>query len=211
MNADGQENYAAREALGVFLRADDLESAFDGLEQAGFGRAEISIMAAQETVAQKLGHRFESVRSLEEEGRVPQSTFVSKYEFAEARAAAFGLPFYIGAVGSAFAVVATGGALVTVIAAAVGGGLVGGGVGLLIAKAIGEHHAKTLEDNLRSGGLLLWVRIKDETQERKAIEIMQAVGGTDVHAHTIERNWGLQDVPLHDVQPDPFLEKRSDR
>jgi hypothetical protein len=44
-------------------------------------------------------------------------------------------------------------------------------------------------------------------EEDRALGVLQRCGGASVHAHTIARHWGVADVPLHDVQPDPFLER----
>jgi hypothetical protein len=85
--------------------------------------------------------------------------------------------------------------------------LAGGGLGALAAHAIGATHAKALEKHLAAGGLLLWVRIVDQTGESAAIAALTASGGQHVHVHDIKRTWGEKDVPLHDLQPDPFLEK----
>lgn len=205
MEADGNEKYSVREVVGVFHDADKLEDTIGDLEAAHFGRPDISIMADHDTVVDKLGHRFSSVAKLEDSPKVPQSVFVRKEDLAEAKAAAIGLPLYLGAAGSALAVVASGGALAFAIAAAAAGGLVGGGVGGVIAKVIGDHHAVTVEKNLESGGILLWVRVSNADREAAALKILNDRGGQDVHSHEIERTWGTDDVPLHDWQPDPLL------
>jgi hypothetical protein len=62
-----------------------------------------------------------------------------------------------------------------------GGG--GASAGALLARAIGEAYATRIEDQLAEGGLLLWVRTRDADDERKAVEILTAHGGKDVHVH----------------------------
>ncbi len=49
------------------------------------------------------------------------------------------------------------------------------------------------------------VVLPDQAAEDRAKAILQRCGGSAVHVHTIEREWGVADVPLHDAQPDPFL------
>ncbi|MGI9521747.1 MAG: hypothetical protein ACR2PG_08895 [Hyphomicrobiaceae bacterium] len=205
MESEGNKNYLVREVVAVFHAADDLENAVRDLEAAHFGRPDISIMADHDTVVEKLGHRFSSVAKLEDNPKTPQAVFIHQEDLAEAKAAAIGLPLYLGAAGSALAVVASGGALALAVAAATAGGLVGGGVGGIIAKAIGDHHAAAVENNLAAGGILLWVRVSDPEKEAVALKILKDKGGQGIHAHEIERTWGNDDVPLHDWQPDPLL------
>jgi hypothetical protein len=55
------------------------------------------------------------------------------------------------------------------------------------------------------GGLVLWVSLRDDDAERRALHILTNAGGRDVHVHEFEREWTLKDRPLSDVQFDPFL------
>lgn len=205
MPQDQEPKYAVREVVAVFQNPNDLEAAIDNLAMAGFARHAISVMASHDTIVEKLGHHFEQVKTIEDDARVPSAYFVRKDDLAEAKAAAIGLPLYIGGTVGAIAVAATGGALALAAAAAAAGGLAGAGLGALFAKAIGDHHAKTIQSNLETGGILLWVRVDSEEEERKATQVLGEAGGQDVHTHDIERTWGEEDVPLHDWQPDPLL------
>jgi hypothetical protein len=53
--------------------------------------------------------------------------------------------------------------------------------------------------------LVLWVSLRDDDSERRALHILTDAGGRDVHVHEFEREWSLKDRPLSDVQFDPFL------
>jgi len=198
--------YSVREAVGVFRIGDKLEAAVENLEAAGFRSEDISVMASHEAVVDSLNHRFEAIKYMEDDPRVPRAAFVPKSDLAAGKAAVISIPLYIGASVGTLAVVATGGALALAIAVAFAGGLAGGGLGALAAHSIGVKHAAALEEHLAAGGLLLWVRIADRAREADAIRVLTASGGEHVHAHDIKRTWGETDVPLHDWQPDPFLE-----
>jgi hypothetical protein len=206
MSENGEPSYTVREVVAVFGSGDRLESAVENLEAAGFRREDISMMASHEAVAENLNHRFETVQRMEDDPRVPQAAFIAKDDLAAGKAAAIGIPLYIGASVGSLAVVASGGALALAIAAAVAGGLAGGGLGGLAAHVIGRNHAEAIEKQLADGGLLLWVRVSDSAREDEAIGVLTASGGEHVHAHDIRRTWGAKDVPLHDWQPDPLLE-----
>ena len=55
-----------REAVGVFHNADEMEAAIEELEESGFDRAEISLLASQDAVHEKLGHAYADAKSLED-------------------------------------------------------------------------------------------------------------------------------------------------
>jgi hypothetical protein len=207
MSENEDQSYTVREVVGVFGSGDKLEAAVENLEAAGFRREDISVMASHEAVTKNLNHRFETVEQKEDDPRVPRAAFVAKSDLTMGKAAVIGVPLYIGATVGSLAVVASGGALALAIAAAAAGGLAGCGLGGLAAHAIAENHAKAIEEHVAAGGLLLWVQISDRAREAEAIGVLHASGGEHVHAHDIRRTWGVKDVPLHDWQPDPFLEK----
>jgi hypothetical protein len=200
-------SFTVREAVGVFGSGDKLEAAVQRLETAGFGREDISVMASHAAVVDNLDHRFEAIEAMEDDPRVPRAAFVSKDDYTAGKVAAISIPLYIGASVGTLAVVASGGALALAVAAACGGGLAGSGLGALAAHAIGVNHAKGVEKHVAAGGLLLWVRIGDRTSETEAVAALTASGAEHVHVHDIKRIWGEKDVPLHDWQPDLFLEK----
>jgi len=195
-----------REVVAVFHDAQKLEAAADGLVKAGFKESRMSVMGDHEAIAKRLGNHFEPIEMMEDDPRVPQRAFVHKSDRAVGESVAIGLPLYIGAMGGALAVVASGGALAMVLLAAAAGGVVGGGLGGVIAGAIGKTHADRLEESLREGGILFWVGVSDAEEESRASEILKGAGGADVHAQEIARSWGEEENPFRDWQPDPFLD-----
>ena len=52
-----QEARTVREAVGVFNRSEDLQDAIDELLSSGLDRAELSLLASEHAVEDKLGHR----------------------------------------------------------------------------------------------------------------------------------------------------------
>lgn len=194
-----------REVVGVFHDAEKLEAAVDDLEKAGFVQTNISIMADTESVAKKLEHRFEPIEDMEDDPTIPRRTFVGKADRSIEESAAIGLPLYVGAMAGAVAVVASGGAAAMAMLAAAAGGAIGGGLGGVLARAIGKAEADRLEENIREGGILLWVTVGDSDTERRAIDVLKKAGGTDVHAHEIELDWEEPEIPFEHWNPDPFL------
>ncbi|NRD89071.1 hypothetical protein C8024_05845 [Sphingopyxis sp. BSNA05] len=201
------ETYDVREVVSRFTNADQFENAVDALQEQGVDRADISMIASHDAVKKKLGHLYNSSGDLEDERSVPQNLFASRHDVTEGRAAVIGLPTYIGGIAAGLAVVASGGTLGFAALIAAAGAATGAGVGGLFAHAIGDHHAKYMEEQLAAGGLLLWARVQNDNQEKEILQLLEKMGGEDVHAHSITRYWGNDDVPLHDFNPDPFLER----
>lgn len=173
------------EAVGVFDDAGPLQEAIDELLANGFDRAEISLLAGERTVEEKLGHAYKKAAELEDDPSVPRAAFVSTEALGDAEGGLIGGLVYIGAVAAAGAVVATGGTIATVIGAAALAGGAGSLIGSILAKLVGDHHAHHLQEQLDHGGLLLWVRTRDKDHEQRATQILSKHSGKDVHIHTI--------------------------
>jgi hypothetical protein len=62
-----------------------------------------------------------------------------------------------------------------------------------------------LENDLRMGGLVVFVRARNLEGEEKAQDVMRRCGAQHVHVHEIELKKTFKDVPLSDIRPDPWL------
>lgn len=206
MQDSQSEHQMIREVVGAFHSADALDAAVEQLELAGVGRAAISVLGVTATRSGLADTYYRSVETIGDDPATRLATFVSSHSRTEGGAAAIAVPFAIGGFAGAWAVAAAGGALITAIGVTVLTGGVAAGLGALLVGAVAHRHAANIETQLAQGGLILWVRTPDSAAEDRALAVLQRCGGTSVHAHTIERDWGVADVPLHDVQPDPFLE-----
>ena len=180
-----QETSVVREAVGIFSRPEDLQSAIDELMSSGFHRAELSLLASEQAVVEKLGHRYEKVRALADDPTVPRAAYVSTEAIGDAQGGVIGGLMYVGALAAAGAIVASGGMLATAIAGAVLAGGASGLIGSILAKWIGDQHARYLQEQLDNGGLLLWVRTRDNEREKRAVEILKRNSSSDVHVHAL--------------------------
>jgi hypothetical protein len=180
---------AVREAVAVFQTEKDMQSAIDELLTRGFNRAEISLLASTQAVEKKLGHKFQSVRDLEDDPDVATIAYATTESSGAAEGAVIASLTYVGALAAFVPVVAGGGALAAaLIALAVGGGS-GVAIGTLLARMIDQRHADYIADELSHGGLVLWVRTWNEADEVVATQILKAHSGQDVHVH------GLREYP----------------
>ncbi len=194
-----------REAVGVFDDLPAFKDAVDELTSAGFDRADLSLLASQATVEDKLGQSYHRVGELEGDPSVPRAAYADDHSVAEARTGAIGGLAYIGAVAAAGVVVASGGGLAAAIA---GAALAGGGGGLLgsiASRFIGQAHADNLQAQLDKGGLLLWVRTATADEEQRALEILRKHGGKEVHIHDLPISDDPDANPLSGITIDPFL------
>jgi hypothetical protein len=200
-------HYTAREVVGVFPTSAALEKAVDELEKAGVARGAISILGADPHRSDRLQSLYHSAEQIADDPAARRTAFVSSDTQTEGKAMAVALPFTVGGFAGAWAVAAAGGALAAAIGATLAGGVVGAGAGALLLRAVARHHADNIHAQLAEGGLVLWVSAPDAAAEQRALDVLRRCGGGSVHAHAVERTWGTADRPLHDVQPDPFLER----
>ena len=173
------------EAVGIFHAVDDFEAAVDDLLSQGFNRHDLSLLATEDAVRQKLGNHYVSVKELEDRTHVPTTAYIARESLGLAQGTIIGALMYVPALLSASAVVASGGALAAAISAGVISGGVGGSLGTILAWFLGQKQSEHLEEQLQQGGLLLWVRTKDEQHEKRALAIMTGHKATDVHLHTL--------------------------
>ena len=184
--ADRLKGEQYREAVGVFDDTEPLQGAIDELLTCGFGRADLSFLASEEAVEDKLGHAYKRTEGLEDEPGVPRTVFVSTESIGDAEGALISTPLYVAAGAATVIVVATGGTFAAAITAAAVAGGVGAAIGAVLAGLVGRHHAEYLNGQLEHGGLLLWVRTCDAEHEKRAQEILEKFSAHDVHIHSIE-------------------------
>lgn len=199
--SDGDQTYEEREAVAIFGDEASLNNAIDELMRVGIRRQDLSLLADSKSVPGS-GAKAEAVA---DENFAEHADYVSPDSRTEGLAALVAVPVYVAGAGVA-AVVATGGAaLIPTIAIVAGSGLAAGAVGLMLARVFGRHHAERVQGRIAEGGLLLWVHLPDKERDGQVLEILHRNGASDVHVHVVKRSWGVSDVPMHDVEPDPLL------
>lgn len=174
-----------REAVGIFDSADELQSAADALREAGFDHSDLSLMASEAAIQEKLGDRFRRVEDLAGDPETPRAAYVGREETGTGKGALASGLAYIGAAIATGAVFSSGGALAPAIAAAVAGGAGGGALGVALSKVLGDQYRNELEEHMERGGLLLWVNIRRPEDEERACDILRRHGARNVEVHEV--------------------------
>ncbi len=204
-NIGNTSGATAREAVAVFHDVKSFEEAIDALLSSGFDRAEISLLASEGAVAEKLGHHYAKVENLEDNDDAPRAVYVGREGVAQGQASIIGALFMLGSLAATGVVVASGGTLAAAALAATAAGGSGGLIGALFARSLGRRHAGHIAEQLRKGGLLLWVGLRDEAHEQRALEILRSHSGDDVHVHEHRHPHDPEPNPLSGLNVDPFL------
>lgn len=178
-----------REAVGVFGSEKELENAIDALLESGFDRADISLLASEAAVEEKLGHVYRKPQELEDEPKTPRAAYVTRESLGAAEGALFSIPIYVAGITAAGIAAAAGGPVSVLLAAAALGGGSAAVIGGILASLVGAHHAEYIEQQLDHGGLLLWVRTWNPEQEETAKSILTKFSGSDVHLHQLTGNF----------------------
>jgi hypothetical protein len=100
----------------------------------GFDRAGINLLAREEAVADKLGHKYKKVEEIEDDDAAPRADYVDVESLDEAKGSLIGGLFYIGAFAAAGAILASGGVL----------------IGAVLGEYIDKHHANYLSSAAQS-------------------------------------------------------------
>jgi hypothetical protein len=171
------------EAVGVFDTFEAQQAAFYDLRAVGFHHSDISLLGSEEALREKLGKAYWQAEELEDDARAPRAHFVSEEAIGELEGAIAGGFFFVGSYIAMAALLTPASTLAASIAAIAIGGGPSAVIGTLLARRIGKQHKEYYADQIRHGGILMWVRTRDKEHEELAVNIMKGHSGRDVHVH----------------------------
>jgi hypothetical protein len=171
------------EAVGVFDTVEALQAAYYDLMLVGFNRYDLSVLGSLEAMKEKFGESYWQSPDLEDDPTAPRAGFVSEEAMGEYEGAIFGGFLFLGSYIAMAALLTPASTLAASIAAIAIGGSPAAVVGAILARRAARHHRDYYEEQIRRGGILLWVRVADPERERLAVEIMKGHSGRDVHVH----------------------------
>jgi hypothetical protein len=174
-----------REVVALFDDAHALEAAVQDLLTHGVDHGDLSVLAGEKVVRQRLGHRLDDTVAGAAEMDLPRRAWVEPESRMEGRGALASALGYFGAVTALGLTFASGGAAAVAIAAAVIGAGAGAGVGAGLGKLFDQRLARHFQQQLEAGGILLWVRVTGNPAcEEQAIALLNRHGAHHVHAVT---------------------------
>jgi len=157
--------HRVREVVGLFAGRDAFDAAVLRLTEAGFDRADLSVLASHE-----------SLQGAGKPGRA----------WRDALVALVGETKYEWPLVASGAILLAGGPLAATVAALVGAAVGGVAMKELLDEVTATPHTAEFAQALDAGAVILWVRADDDTRERQATAILQQAAAGDVH--TVERD-----------------------
>ncbi len=171
------------EVVAVFKDTKSLQNAIDELQNEGFDRSDLSLLASEDVIEGKLGHIYSRVTDLEDDPDAPTIAYISPEALADVKGALIGTPMYFAALLTTGVMTVAGGPLAATIAAVAAAGGAGALLGGILTTFVDKHHAEYIEKQLDHGGLLLWVHTRDSKHEAKAKRILSEYSAHDIHVH----------------------------
>lgn len=172
-----------REAVGIFPDDAHLLAAIDELELEEFGRQDISVLGTEDVLGLEKATLREP-QHMESDPRTPRGVFVMPEEqsLAEACLVGAGIILTVYFAGPAIGRdLAMAGNVAVLLALALVGAVIGYGA----ARLLRFIRQRRIEEQQRSGGLLLWVNTPTRKLERKACAILARHGAHDVHINEV--------------------------
>lgn len=169
-----------REAVGVFQDEPSLGAAVDDLIRSGFDRSDVSVVPPRRSFERQFGAMYDHVADLEDAPEAPRAGYVGNRTRTQLKAAVVGGFAYLGAVGAAQMMIASGESIAVSAMGAGIAGSVGGLIGGAVAMILDQRHADYVDQQLSRGGLLLWVQTADSGREARACEVLRRRGARNV-------------------------------
>ena len=176
----GQATHS-KEAVGVFKNKQDMDEAIADLEAAMFPRHDISVIGSKARMEKRFGSEAVSPELIEDNPRTPKDASVRPEERTIASTVIVGVPAYF--MGCLAAVLVNPAPAMTLITAVTVGSIFGAAVGGCALYGVKAYLDSRLQEQIKEGGLVLWVKTFKPEQEKKAKTIMKTHGAQNVHFH----------------------------
>jgi hypothetical protein len=183
-NLNRKETGRIREAVGIFDNEKDLEAAIVELEATAFPRHDISVLGNTKEMRKTFGASAVAPEEIEDNPDAPRGIPVMPEEKAIGGAVLTGVCAYIG--GCIAAVGANSLPDAALLFSITAGSVAGGAIGLAGALFIRGLFKRSVRQQIKKGGLVLWVNTPQRSLEKIACAIMEKHGGRHIHIHKIE-------------------------
>jgi len=185
-----------REIVALFSDPHALEAAVQDLLTHGVDHGDLSILAREKVVRERLGHRLEDSVAGSDLLDLPRRGWVEPETRMEGRGALASMLGYFGAITAISLTFATGGAAAVAIGAALLGAGAGAGIGTGLGKLFDQRLAREFQHQIEQGGILLWVRLANQPDsEERVRDILAKHGAHHVHIQQTLPAQGAKDQP----------------
>jgi hypothetical protein len=161
-----------REAVGVFMDADDLKRAGEALLAAGFDRVALGLLARKEAVESSLGDLYAKANARAGHADAPHMALVRRVAVGSTLHAWLGGLSVAGTTALGAVVVASSAVLGGALVAAAAGAATVGAIGVLMRAIVHESDAEHLQKQVDNGRLLLFARTHTSAEEQRATGIL---------------------------------------
>lgn len=159
-------------AFGIYSDQASISSAVEEFKRAGFRNTDISVLFPENTGSKDFAH--------EKHTKAPEGA-VAGASSGAIIGGALGWLIGIGALAiPGIGPFIAAGPIVAMLSGIGAGGTVGGLTGALIGVGIPEYEAKRYEGRIRSGGILLSVHCDNSDWVKRAKDVMQGTGASDI-------------------------------
>ncbi len=172
-----------REAVGLFEDMEHMQKAIKDLEATDFPRDSLSVLGEKSELISRFGTPVVDSEYVEEAPNVPREAPVRSEEKVIGAGVLISSCAYIGAI--AIALAAGAATVPTIISAAALGGALGAALGVVLTKLLADHFALSVNEQIRSGGIPLWVRTSNTAREELARQILTRNGAHHIKIHDI--------------------------
>src|SRR4030081_526336 len=175
--------------FGIYPNYASVENGVDGLKAAGFSNRDISVLFPQSAGSKDFAH---------EKGTKSREGATAGAGTGVVLGGAMGWLMGVGALAiPGLGPFIAAGPIMAALAGAGGGGAIGGIAGALVGMGIPEYEAKRYEGRVKEGGILLSVHCDDSNWTKKAKDLLERTGATDVASTGESRaDWQKTDKPL---------------
>jgi hypothetical protein len=168
-----------RQVVGIFGGDQELQKAIGSLGSSSFDRRDISVLGCSSEVLRRCGLSHKNLREIVDSPRTPRSINIAPEEMGIAEGLVVSLAMLVGVFISLFLLRS----LTTpkVAGAAMIGGMLGIAIGLYLINIIDNLRSRRLEEQIKRGGLVLWVSASNKKKEKMAAKILRKHGASNVH------------------------------
>ena len=182
---------STREAVGIFMDAEHLNTAIGELLEAGFERDELGLLASEFAVQQKLGGVYARIDEIKDAPHASETAFIKNKSAEDTMHGLTGGLYFVGGTAAMGAVVASSAVLGGPLAVAIAATLAVGAVGVLVQGILSKSDAEYLREQVDEGRLLLFVRgLGDTASAERAMEIMSRHAAADVKLYKVPAKAG---------------------